>query len=1488
AIVALDVLAASKYSSIERRLQAASLLDPAGAGGGSYRSPHRAGSQDTCKFSIFFFPAGILFSGSPTTLEQYNTTVSSARAFGGLAPHPDHDHSGHDHSGHDHSGHNDSGLDHSGHNDSGLDHSGHNDSGLDHSGHNSSHDQSVNATQPTETQHGPETLSDEANVQTVGLDENDTSLYVPRTLEGQLEIDNEEFSQELEDTDSKEYREFVNSFTEALKRAVFDKSTLEKDDNDIKVEVRDPRSRVQRVASFTKTLRRAVFNVNLKNRDPDVFVEVIQLRNLKRCHLYSSGTNHVQTFSNKFKEIILQLFLCRNSSVIVTYRIHWTPKLNAEPSTELLTADSLTTKLDKYLAQNSRMISVYHIADGKIGAKPVLDICQIDKNQCEHGCEFDEMTLEFTCTCPHGQMLDMTNPKRCLMILENSYPLESAGNKDKEVKELSVNSNPSTTKPMPDKEKPITESVVNQYFDWKETNHAIPETTTAESDSDVNFSHIFGHGINEYKTEAPVPELISAPEPTVEPKAEPKPTSEPVAEPESSAEPAAEAAAEPAAELTPEPESAFKPESSFADKPTSEKPRDLEFILKQEAHPDPEPTAEPEPTTNPFELEPEPISKPEPTAEPTPASESEPKPEPEPEPNVETETKSEPEPMSEPAVYVESTNSDVLPTSEPDPESSSELTELKQNEHAANTDEKLTLFMNKEKYDSNSTEEMEKTPTKASISEPNIIDEPSPIPEIVSIFSKHSPKPELVAVETSETTTTETNDWLETQQNEKKTVVKPETPKNSESEPRSFKSIDIFDDELTTTTMPFRSIDIFDDEPTTTINVETGADEEIRVWPPGMAQENNKSEVFTNAPTEKSKTTTMKFSYMDEAPGNDVLINEHNIQVPTTEMPTENNDEKSQNPFTNESTTTTPEPKSEDLHYINQQAANHDEEKQLMDALNKKYVTKPEITTEIGKPNEGMDISFDTINNLYNQSSKSIDNQTKQETTDSLLNVYVEKESTTESNWLLEPVSEIKYEEAMNKLGKHETTESTLSKIEEFISSGKSKDDFEPDYLNNMSSNNKMSEQDEPLFGFAHDYDSEDSRMKRINTKKEVATEDAAKGSSETDSKSVTESPMPVDATTVIDYIYKSSEKSTEGPVTSNNVVVNSSTEAPFSQESKPAPVWEESEGDITVKQLLKPLDTHEETPTTTTRDVKIDEIVMPLEMSSTTTVAAEATQSQSTESPSWSSMSDSSTSSSIQTVSNSDTESQNTTPVNNLNVTIYEISSHHNSSGAAKDANVPAADFEDHETEMNPFLPEVENNKFLVKTLQEGHDIEPNNLTESQNENAEEHSNVSEANHDNATSTIAPVNTKEYTTFDELIKSFQVNKTEGAKEAVDAVKSEENTADHEETLPISTFLQDTDDLDISQERTTEHKTTIAENNLKNEDATPPFSAEDDSDYLSVVPIAEERSEEMEALKKSYSSESMQELNDISDSPKKSDRRTLNKTELVSVLNNEA
>lgn len=83
------------------------------------------------KPNLLKFSAGILFTGSPTPLEQYNASVNSARALGGIG-HVHHDH-GSDHQHHDHT--------------------------EDH--HSAEQDHSMETT--TEHQHGPEPQSDEAH-----------------------------------------------------------------------------------------------------------------------------------------------------------------------------------------------------------------------------------------------------------------------------------------------------------------------------------------------------------------------------------------------------------------------------------------------------------------------------------------------------------------------------------------------------------------------------------------------------------------------------------------------------------------------------------------------------------------------------------------------------------------------------------------------------------------------------------------------------------------------------------------------------------------------------------------------------------------------------------------------------------------------------------------------------------------------------------------------------------------------------------------------------------------------------------------------------------------------------------------------------------------------------------------------------------------------------------------------------------------------------
>ena len=60
---------------------------------------------------------------------------------------------------------------------------------------------------------------------------------MPRTVEGELKIDNEEFTPALEDTESSEYKEFAANFADGIKRALFDRNSLENGDNEIIVEI---------------------------------------------------------------------------------------------------------------------------------------------------------------------------------------------------------------------------------------------------------------------------------------------------------------------------------------------------------------------------------------------------------------------------------------------------------------------------------------------------------------------------------------------------------------------------------------------------------------------------------------------------------------------------------------------------------------------------------------------------------------------------------------------------------------------------------------------------------------------------------------------------------------------------------------------------------------------------------------------------------------------------------------------------------------------------------------------------------------------------------------------------------------------------------------------------------------------------------------------------------------------------------------------------
>ncbi|XP_047542686.1 zinc metalloprotease ZmpB-like isoform X1 [Vanessa atalanta] len=1491
---------------------------------------------------IVLAATGILFTNSPTPLEQYNASVSSARAFGGITSDHSHDH---DHSGHHH--------DHSNHN---HDHSDHNHE-LDHSDHDHSHEQEP-STSPI-PQQVTETQSDEAPDLSIMSDEsNDMSLYVPRTVEGELKIDNEIFLPAFEDTDSEEYKEFTQTFSDALKHALFDRNSLENGDNEI-------------------------------------IVEVVQLR---------------------------------KGSVIVTYRIHWLPKYNTEPTEDLLTAKTLKTNLNNYLNTNNRMISIYHVAeDQEIQTKPVLDICKINNNDCEHRCEFDDSTLDFTCVCPHGQMMDTSSPKRCMPILDNSVTKDDHS-KPTTQRQLTVDSAEFTMRTISEEEKSNAESANEatgeNVFDWKKTRQYMPETTT-ETEADLKFSHIFGHSDTEMPKPEPSPEheiystvepfsskeseeepksspkLVSEstedvqpePEPTAEPKPEPEPepTAEP--EPEPTVEPKAEPEPEPTAEpnAKPEPEPTTEPKSEPEPEPTAE-PKSLpepEPTAEPKSEPEPEPTAEPK-----AEPEPEPKAEPKPELESTVEPNAEPEPEPTSEPKAEPEPESTEEPKAEPEARSEPTKEsspEILQSRNPATESpdntesvtrsnfksetdfqlpekstdspdittilipnSADTDESKQNEAAESKTSPRPMFdhptfdldslmglhttskpmqtqqtdaesgeltnieeENKESVNENTENNKNNmgnlmtTTTRISISEPNSINEPSyePKPEIISVLQQNENPMDLN--DTFSNDSSVDNDWLEAEENTTSLVPQStavmtnnddniKAPMESEmsderkTESRSSKTLeDYITETMTEQTSGITNDDItFDlirkhnemslESTTNRMNMEMTTSNSREMDDNVKEDESNKNKVETttqfssNERNDQNMDNSMNFNHNDVATSTQsnnenkmimsqsqgsqsILINEN----PPTEMTTTGTD--------------TIVPNS-----LNEQNKDLENRKPLTETLEKTTVSS-QIFNDKSLENEGKEITFDTINMLYNRSSKAIMDKENniQDITESNEITKDSAETSTDSDWLSESVTEVNYDDIMKITESGETTDTPAIKVDELLGRGAIKDDFEPDYLNNMGSNSsKISDQDEMLYGITHDYLNDDSRVKRVNTQKDNSDGSGA--------LHVTEAMLPnkeiesntFETTTIGQYIYKMSEKKLEE--TGNNPESSMTT-------SHPAPVWEETEKDITVNEGFK-------SEMNQSDEIKDNLNIMTSTVMPTTIDAFK--------------IKDQQIINQYNVPNTSDMSSQNISQVSNLNVTIYEIPNPNDNQSTitTKPTNIQSSEFIDHDTDMNPFLPEVENNKSLVKKLQEGHDIEPANLNETQNENVEDHMNnsntVSDMVHTNENTnsndlSVIPQLVQETTTTainnpDGMFNQLFTNSNSRVEEpaTTDANKtpintitssSEEQTSENsynEEVLPISTFLLDTDDLD-----TTKKPTTLPENDLGNgAEKTTSRPVNNDTEFLSVVPISEENNEQ---LNKDYSSENIQELNYISDSPEKSDKRT-DVSNFNSILNNEA
>ncbi|XP_045488299.1 filamentous growth regulator 23 [Pieris rapae] len=1330
---------------------------------------------------IVLAATGILFSNSPTPLEQYNASVSSARAFGGISG-SDHDHATHDHDHHDHH-----------------------------------HEETTMA------------IDSDNDARVISSDESDINMYVPRTVEGELRIDNEEFVPALQDPDSEEYREFVSIFNNALKQAILDKTDMQSSN--------------------------------------DISLEVIQIR---------------------------------NGSVIVTYRIHWVPKHDSENTEDLLTANSLRTNLNSYLARSNRMISVYHVAEESVNARPVLDMCKVNNNDCDHGCEFDETSLDFICTCPPGQITDMYSSKKCVNILESTKG-RSESSEESNNSNFHVHTMPSMQ--VPETQKPTTESVqiIDNRFDWKDTNSQ-PTTTTTESEPDLNFSHIFGQHSEHEETESPKPE----PEPTAEPSAEPEPTAEPNLsaeseveahrQPESNPEPEPTSEPEPSAEPKPEPEPTLESEPSAEPKPEQDPTLEFEPVAEPKSEPEPtaEPAAEPQPEPEPT-AEPQatvvPVSQPEPTTETNNNKELESNAgidinSPQNQPTTENNSSLEPtaEPNSQDKDEVNSkldsiqeflTNSGLkeesdittesnhfqvaeaesqsrtntkgaeieselpsadenhtaysteIPQMVTDPtfmndgdthiateineESNNQFSETTEHHSDFNSEEDRKIDENIEKSllvkasssseeskqsESNDSSMSGETTTRISISDLNIRNDPSyePKPEVISILNNMADQ----SIFSSNVETTTTSDWLNND-NVDSSLYYTNKPMETSQELLN-------NDKINTEERSSKSLGEIEQDSTT--------------------QSNNidNDEITFDLINKKNETET------------DVGIMATTLQPMTTEEPTlliEKENTKIEEMNDDKSVISLETINQQSKATVGQEKVSTTENYKIIDDIMK--VTEPEIsqvatTTELNQgdiKHENDEITFDTLNALYNRSSKSIEDESidHEKTTKIDKNLNEVTEGTTESDWLSETVTEVNYEDVMKTSNIKETTDLPVdTTVDNTVSKELHKDDFEPDYLTNMGSNNsKMSDQDMPLYGIVHDYDTEDSRVKRVHSNQKA----------DSISSELT-TPIPeivkAETTTIHEYIYKTAEKAlndmstdfvtTASPLNQPSMIVN----------GNPAPVWENYENDTQKGLIIKEI---------------ANETV--INYTSNPTLMPEL--------------------------------SENSSPVTNIGVTIYEVPSHNDNltTNPPKAIHSSANEYEDHETEMNPFLPEVENNKILVKKLQEGHDLEPTGLNETQNENPDEQHNVATAVQDHIDDGTAevmhpdvmvPQSTENDNLFNELLNRHQDTTTSKLNAAtlkdidLDATTKREGF----EVVPISTFLLDTDDLDDT--KTTQSD--ILSNNSPTE-------------YLNVVPIFEK-----ESLKKNYNSENIEELNSISDSPKKSDRRTIDTTNEDSVINNEA
>ncbi|XP_013168217.1 PREDICTED: protein PF14_0175-like [Papilio xuthus] len=1311
---------------------------------------------------IVLAATGILFTNSPTPLEPYNASVSSARALGGISNAMSNEHS-HEH---DRDHESDQGQDENHSHVHGHDHGnneqnseseqyGENDQTTEH-GNNQDQDNSQEdmsrenqeilrtqyRTTPPSLDQGPQMQNDDSiDPSSASEETGDKSVYVPRTLEGELKIDNDDFTAALEDPESDGYRDFANAFGHALKQVLFNKNSK---------------------------INKLEYNEN------DIALEIVKIR---------------------------------RGSIIVTYRIHWDPKYNTQTSDNLLTPNTLKESLDMYLAQNNRMISIYHIAEDEMATRRILDICQINKNGCDYGCQFDKRTLDFTCTCPPGQIIDMKQPKKCMLLFDNQDQINNNFTSDMSMATVNPNSEDANSN---------TEIIYS-----KQTAPPLSETTT-ENDSDVNFSHIFGSSLNEndkHVTEIHHPEehnniatqYISFLETTQQPSTENtmmdnSKNNEPVAEPEPTSEPQHEVKTTVASD-------------SF-DRTTLNK--DMQ----------PNPTLIPEFARS---------SEPQPT----------------------------PEPTTETFVYQTTENAHFI-----------ESNKMKNNK------------------DLSDNENLSTTETSSFTHHSHMHDNKFHITTLIP-SEIDTTQPEMLSEKYVQETTTE-NEWLEDSSEKVSKGDKSSTEQVTyERSSKSYESIDETSRGPTTLQDTDKEIESYTksgmnegDHSTNAVSIsqflgkkpgeETTVNSLLDTTVSVLTGIEESRHFFNNDTTENNingETTPSQISLFGITTGS-TMYERADATTPAFDTSTEYSIAK----------------QTKDVNILDPNFMTI-----LKNTNNSQFDNNMNLNVTTEKDFAEGDITFDAINKLYNRSSKSFVNDKESVAIGTEANDMFKEttETTTSADWLSETVTEINYQDIIDENKNKLTTEASATRLDEIMSRGSNKDDFEPDYLNMGSNTTKNIEHDMPQYGMLHDYDNDDLVVKRVkNAPGSMIEETTAMNvvqiaSKENQMDELT--PIPTvetndtfETTTVSDYIYKMMNTSNENL---NSAV---STTQPVPQ------VWENSEDDMNfIRNLATSMITDAVSDITTTLATTTQDNI------------------------------DKSNNENMINISESNMQSSNVSQANNLNVNIYEISNLPDNHTTQHSVNHQPTEFVDHETEMNPFLPEIENNKSLVKKLQEGHDLEPSNVNETQNETTEdqlhrvsdENIAVNNQTDSNGTTPAMTENTSLKAEDNEAIlkemlmhQDISSNEEKSQTSLGDSNKDTETTTSvdpivddvkdlsgRNDAVPLTTFLLDTDDLDTTKDPF--EKETVKSGLVGNYDTTmmsislPETTAattdnkikiNDDNDILSVVPIEPEVINGQDNLKKNYDGENLAELNQISDSPKKSDRRTVDSDNTNSLIYNEA